>query len=80
MKIVAKNIANYKRENPSVSILIITHLSNILEYIKPDYVHVISGGKIVKTGDYSLAKQIEVDGYTSYIDESNIIVKDLNNE
>lgn len=38
LKIVAKNIAMYKKDNPDTSILIITHLSKILEYIKPDYV------------------------------------------
>lgn len=68
LKIVAKNIVSYKKDNPNTSILIITHLSNILEYIHPDYVHVISNGKIVKTGDYSLAKKIEKEGYNEYID------------
>ena len=76
LKIVALNIAKYKEENPNTSILIITHLSNILEYIKPDFVHVISNGKIITTGDYSLAKKIEKEGYNEYIDKSNIIVKD----
>ena len=68
LKVVAKNIVSYKKDNPNTSILIITHLSNILEYIHPDYVHVISNGKIVKTGDYSLAKKIEKEGYNEYID------------
>lgn len=76
LKIVAKNILKYKKENPTTSILIITHLSNILEYITPDYVHVISNGKIIKTGDYSLAKKIEKEGYSEYIDKSNTIIKD----
>jgi len=76
LKIVAKNIVNYKKENPNTSILIITHLSKILEYIKPDYVHVVINGKIVDTGNYDLAKQIEKDGYNNYLDKSNIIVKE----
>lgn len=76
LKIVALNIAKYKEGNPNTSILIITHLSNILEYIKPDFVHVISNGKIITTGDYSLAKKIEKEGYNEYIDKTNIIVKD----
>ena len=76
LKIVASNIAKYKKENPNTSILIITHLSNILEYIKPDYVHVISDGRIITTGDYSLAKKIEKDGYKEFIDKADIIVKD----
>ena len=76
LKIVATNIVNYKKDNPNTSILIITHLSNILEYIKPDYVHIISNGEIVKTGDYSLAKKIEKDGYNEYMSMTNIIVKE----
>lgn len=51
LKIVAKNIQEYKEENPNTSILIITHLSKILDYIKPDYVHVVINGKVVATGD-----------------------------
>ncbi len=76
LKIVAKNIVNYKKENPNTAILIITHLSNILNYIKPDYVHVISNGTIVATGDYSLAKEIEENGYNQYLDKSNVITGD----
>ena len=76
LKVVAKNVAEYKKNNPNTAILIITHLSNILEYIKPDYVHVINNGKIIKTGDYSLAKKIEKDGYNEYLDKTNIIIKD----
>ena len=79
LKIVASNIAKYKEENPNTSILIITHLTNILEYIHPDYVHVMANGNIVKTGDYSLAKKIEKEGYESII-KSNVIVGDINNE
>ena len=79
LKIVASNIAKYKEENPNTSILIITHLTNILEYIKPDYVHVMANGNIVKTGDYSLAKLIEKEGYESII-KSNDITGENNNE
>ena len=76
LKIVSKNIVNYKKENPKTSILIITHMTKILEYIHPDYVHILSNGKIIETGDYSLAKHIEEFGY----DKSNDIVKDKDNE
>ena len=79
LKIVASNIADYKKENPDTSILIITHLTKILEYIKPEYVHIMADGHIVKTGNYDLAKKIEKDGY-SYITKSNDIVEDNNNE
>ena len=63
LRIVSENINKYKEENPNTSILIITHYPRILEYIKPDYVHILMDGKIQKTGDYSLAEQIEKDGY-----------------
>ena len=76
LKIVAENIEMYKKENPEVSILIITHLSKILEYIKPDYVHVVVNGQIVDTGDYSMALEIERKGYNEYLDKSNIMPKD----
>ena len=63
LKVVCKNINNYKKDNPDTSILIITHYSRILDYIKPDYVHVLSNGKIIKTGNYELAKEIDKNGY-----------------
>lgn len=71
LKIVASNIAKYKKENPNTSILIITHLSKILEYIKPDYVHIVINGKVMKTGNYDLALEIEKNGYNEYIAKSN---------
>ncbi len=63
LKIVCENINKYKNENPDTSILIITHYPRILEMIKPDYVHVMKNGTIVKTGDISLATLTEKVGY-----------------
>ena len=79
LKIVASNIAKYKKENPSTSILIITHLTNILKYIEPEYVHVMANGTIIKTGNYDLAKQIEKDGYES-ITKSKELTGENNDE
>lgn len=76
LKIVANNIVKYKEENKDTAILIITHLTKILEYIKPDYVHVLGDGHILKTGDYSLALDIEKDGYKKYLDKSNIMLEE----
>ena len=73
LKICAENISKYKEENKDISILIITHHPKILEYIKPDFVHVLDNGKIIKTGDYNLALDIEKNGY-------NIMAKEGNNE
>ena len=73
VKIVAKNVLEYKKDNPETSILIITHLPKLLEYLKPDYVHVIFDGNIKETGNYELAKKIEEFGYNEYLDKSNVI-------
>lgn len=48
-------------------LLLITHYQRILHYIKPDVVHILIGGKIVKSGDMSLAKEIEDSGYEKYL-------------
>ena len=63
LKIVCENINEYKNKFPDTSILIITHYPRILEAIKPDYVHIMKNGKIVKTGDLSLALETEQVGY-----------------
>ena len=73
LKICAENIEEYKKENNNTSILIITHHPKILEYVKPDFVHVIDKGTIVKTGNYKLALEIEKNGY-------NVIAKEAKNE
>ena len=49
--------------NKNKSIILITHYQRLLDYIKPDYIHIIQEGKIIKTGDASLAKVLEEKGY-----------------
>ena len=63
LRIVCENINKYREENKNISILIITHYPRILEYIKPDYVHIMNNGKIVKTGNMDLAFDTEKHGY-----------------
>ena len=63
LKIVSENIKKYLDENKDVSVLIITHYTRILDYLKPDYVHILKNGNIVKSGDFKLAKLIEKEGY-----------------
>lgn len=77
LKIVAENIKKYKEENSNTSIIIITHHPKILEYLNPNFVHIINNGHIIKTGNYDLALEIEKDGYNNYIKEANIISKEL---
>ena len=61
IKIVSKGIKMFKNENNSV--LIITHSTKILKELDVDYVHILKNGKIIKSGDVSLAKKIEEEGY-----------------
>ena len=63
LKIVCDNIQDYCQKNPRTSLLIITHYSRILDYLTPDFVHIMKEGKIIKTGDFSLAKEIEQVGF-----------------
>lgn len=61
LKYIAKNLS--KLDFP-VGLLLITHYQRILHYIKPDFVHILINGKIIKSGNASLAKEIEKSGYT----------------
>lgn len=62
LKIVGKKVTEYlQKEKPAV--LLITHYHRLLEYIKPDFIHIMKNGKIIKTGDFSLVSQIEKEGY-----------------
>ena len=61
LKIVGSAVNRFK--NKEKGILIVTHYQRILEYIQPDYVHVMVGGKIVKSGDIELVRAIETTGY-----------------
>ena len=65
LKLVAKGIKNAVKEYKT-GVLIITHYQRILDYIKPDYVHIMVKGKIVESGDAKLAHKIEKGGYKSY--------------
>lgn len=59
-----------KMKNGKRTFLVITHYSRILDYIKPDYIHVLKNGKIVKTAGPELVAQLEAEGYESIEDEN----------
>ena len=61
LKIVAEGVNSYKKKDNAF--LIITHYQRLLDYIKPDFIHVLSKGKIVKTGSAELALELEKSGY-----------------
>lgn len=65
LKIVGNEVFKYFNEyNPGI--LLVTHYKRLLEYIKPDFVHIMVDGKIIKTGDFSLVQEIEKNGYNEY--------------
>jgi len=66
LKIVAKGVNDFR--SPERSFILITHYQRILNYMKPDFVHILMNGKIVKSGTMELAKEVEKKGY-SWIEE-----------
>ena len=62
LKIVGESVMEYYNEYKP-SILLITHYQRLLDYIKPDFVHILMDGKIIKSGDASLVNLIEEKGY-----------------
>ncbi|MBS4750112.1 Fe-S cluster assembly ATPase SufC [Granulicatella sp. zg-ZJ] len=73
LKVVSKGV-NAMRGNRFGS-LIITHYQRLLNYIEPDIVHVMMGGKIVKTGGADLAKRLEAEGYKGIRDELGLDIE-----
>jgi Fe-S cluster assembly ATP-binding protein len=63
LRVVSKGV-NAQRA-PDRAIVMITHYQRLLDYIEPDHVHVLSGGKIVMSGDKSLATELEKHGYAT---------------
>ena len=61
LKTVAKSVSEFRNKNNSF--IIITHYQRMLNYLEPDYIHVLMNGKIVKSGDKSLALLLEEKGY-----------------
>lgn len=61
LKIVANGVNALR--SPERSMIVVTHYQRLLDYIEPDYVHVLAGGRIVRSGDKTLAKELEQKGY-----------------
>ncbi len=61
LKIVAKGINTLR--SPERSMILVTHYERLLELVEPDYVHVLAGGKILKSGDKTLARELDERGY-----------------
>lgn len=65
LRIVSEGINNYK-ERENGGLLLITHYQRILNYVKPDFVHVFARGQIVESGGPELAEELEAHGYEKY--------------
>ncbi len=69
LKIVSEGV-NRALTNTSLGVILITHYTRILGYIKPDFVHVIVNGKIVESGGPELADRLENEGYDRYVNQA----------
>ena len=75
LRVVGENVMKYyKDKNPGI--LLITHYQRLLDYIHPTHVHILKGGKIVKSGDVSLVSIIEEKGYEEFSKNSNSIIEE----
>ena len=61
LKVVANGVNSLK--NPDHSIVLVTHYQRLLDYIVPDRVHVLANGRVIRSGDHSLAQELEAKGY-----------------
>jgi Fe-S cluster assembly ATP-binding protein len=66
LKVVAEGVNGLR--SPERAMLVITHYQRLLDYIVPDVVHVLIDGRIARTGDKNLAKQLEKEGYSEVRD------------
>ena len=66
LKIVAAGIELARKDNPALSIILITHYQRILDYLVPDHVHVLCDGRMQHSGDAMVARMLEAKGYNEY--------------
>jgi len=71
LKIVSKGV-NRAKANTNLGVLLITHYTRILRYIKPDFVHVFVDGRVAERGGPELAEKLEDQGYDRYLADSNV--------
>jgi Fe-S cluster assembly ATP-binding protein len=69
LKVVSEGV-NRAKSNSDLGVLLITHYTRILRYIKPDFVHVFVAGKIAEQGGPELAERLEAEGYDRYLKAS----------
>ena len=74
LKIVANGVNKLTEEDPEMSILLITHYQRLLNYIKPDFVHVMVDGRFVRSGGPEIALELEEDGYKNWKDSGLVLL------
>ena len=72
LKVVSSGVNKLREENPEMTVLLITHYQRLLNYIKPDVVHVMVDGRIVRTGGPEVALELEEEGYSEWADKEAI--------
>ncbi|MDQ3404994.1 MAG: Fe-S cluster assembly ATPase SufC [Actinomycetota bacterium] len=72
LRVVSDGVNRF-RASGEVGVLLITHYTRILRHIKPDFVHVFAGGRIVESGGSELADQLEAGGYVKYADKQDAV-------
>jgi Fe-S cluster assembly ATP-binding protein len=66
LKTVAKGVQEVRADRPELGVLLITHYQRILQYLQPDVVHILVGGRIVESGGPDLAQRLEAEGYEAW--------------
>ena len=61
--------------SPERPMIVITHYQRLLDYIVPDFVHVLAGGRIIRSGDASLALELEERGYGWVLEQAGVDAK-----
>ncbi|MFN8086157.1 MULTISPECIES: Fe-S cluster assembly ATPase SufC [unclassified Microbacterium] len=72
LKIVSEGV-NRAKESTDLGVLLITHYTRILRYIKPDFVHVLVKGRVAEEGGPELAERLENEGYDRYLEPSDVV-------
>jgi Fe-S cluster assembly ATP-binding protein len=72
LKVVSAGVNSLHADDPTASFLLITHYQRILNYIRPDHVHVMIGGRIVRSGGFELAEELEAGGYETFRETASV--------
>src|SRR5215467_11321279 len=72
VRIVSEGINSVHEQQPTMGILLITHYQRILNYVRPDHVHVMANGRIVESGGAELVQQLETAGYAPILERLGV--------